>query len=282
MKPIIIFYHADCPDGFGAAWVAWKRFGEKAEYIPVRASQTPSQLGKTKIRGGDIYFLDVCASTDGLEELVKNNLSVTVIDHHGTNRGIVKSATQWYFDMNHSAAVLTWLYFFPKKLAPWLLRCIEDNDIWKFHLPHSIPISLWLGLFKADFKIWDKLVRDLEKVSLRKKYAKEGELLLKYEDKIIHGILKDAYEVKFKGHLARAVNTSVSHSQVGHLLLDRKHPVAIVWYENGKIRKYSLRSVGSTDVSKLARQFPGGGGHKHASGFMLPANKPFPWKIIKN
>ncbi|TSA46080.1 hypothetical protein D4R51_00715 [bacterium] len=281
MKPIIVFYHADCPDGFGAAWVVWKKFGDKANYIPIKASQVPNQLGNMKVEGKDVYFLDVCSPPEKLKELVRNNLSVTVIDHHGTNREMVRNASQWYFDMNHSASVLSWLYFFPKKPVPRLLRYIEDNDIWKFSLPHSVEISLWLGLFKLDFNVWDKLVRDVGKKSLFVKYAKEGELLLDYEDKIICGILKNAYEVKFKGYLARAVNTSVSHSQVGHLLLDKKHRVAIVWYENGKTRKYSLRSTGSTDVSKLAQQFPGGGGHKHASGFTLPATKPFPWKVVK-
>ncbi|MGC9603558.1 MAG: hypothetical protein ABSF47_03790 [Minisyncoccia bacterium] len=281
MKSIVIFYHTDCPDGFGAAWAAWKKFGKKADYISIGPGQTSKQLGKAKIKKKDIYFLDVCSSPEKLEQLVRDNLSVTVIDHHETNRGFVKNATQWYFDINHSAAVLTWLYFFPKNPVPWLLRCIEDNDIWKFSLPHSVPISLRLGLFKADFKIWDKLASDLERTPLRKKYVKEGELLLKYEDRIIHGLLKGAYEVKFKGHLARAVNTSVSHSQVGNLLIDEKHPIGIVWYENGKVRRYSLRSKGATDVSRLARQFSGGGGHKHAAGFTLPANKPFPWKVIK-
>ena len=28
-------YHKDCMDGFGAALVAWKKFGAQASYIPV-------------------------------------------------------------------------------------------------------------------------------------------------------------------------------------------------------------------------------------------------------
>jgi oligoribonuclease NrnB/cAMP/cGMP phosphodiesterase (DHH superfamily) len=282
MKPIIVFYHADCPDGFGAAWSAWKKFGNKAGYIAIKASQTPDQLGKAKTKGRDIYFLDVCASSANLRELAKNNCSVTIIDHHETNRETVRHASQWYFDMSHSASVLSWLYFFPEKPVPKLLRYVEDNDIWKFRLPHSVEISLWLGLFKFDFKIWDKLVRDLGNKSTFAKHAKEGRLLQDYEDGVIRGILKNAYEVKFRGYPARVANTSISHSIVGNLLIDKRHPIGIVWYESGNTRKYSLRSKGATDVSKLAKQFPGGGGHKHASGFTLPAGKPFPWKIVKS
>jgi hypothetical protein len=29
MKKTIILYHLDCPDGFGAAWAAWKKFSSK-------------------------------------------------------------------------------------------------------------------------------------------------------------------------------------------------------------------------------------------------------------
>src|SRR3989338_9515798 len=31
-----ILYHANCPDGFGGAYAAWKKFGDSAEYIPVK------------------------------------------------------------------------------------------------------------------------------------------------------------------------------------------------------------------------------------------------------
>ena len=38
--PNVVLYHADCMDGFGAAWALWKRF-PKAEYIPVKHGQPP-------------------------------------------------------------------------------------------------------------------------------------------------------------------------------------------------------------------------------------------------
>ena len=31
MKPLVI-YHANCADGFGAAFAAWLKFGDEAEY----------------------------------------------------------------------------------------------------------------------------------------------------------------------------------------------------------------------------------------------------------
>ncbi|MGC9611059.1 MAG: DHH family phosphoesterase [Minisyncoccia bacterium] len=282
MKKIVVFYHKDCPDGFGAAWAAWKKFGNKAEYIPIQASQTPDQLGNIKLRNQEIYFLDVCVSASKLQGLKKNNKSVVVIDHHATNNETIKNAGDWRFNIKHSGSVLSWTYFHFKKPVPWLLRYIEDADLWKYKLPNPDEISVRLFLLNFDFAVWNKLAKTFESKKFRNEYAKEGKLLLEYENAIIRDILKNTYEVKFEGRISRVVNTSVSHSTVGNMLIDKKHPIGITWYENRGTRRYSLRSKGETDVSKLAKQFPGGGGHKHAAGFTLPANKPFPWKIIKD
>ena len=282
MKSILVFYHADCPDGFGAAWATWKKFGARAEYVPIKASQTPGQLNGIVPRGRTVFFCDVCVAPATLRELVRMNKSVTVIDHHETNKNTVHHASGWVFDLKHSGSVLTWRYFHTGAAIPWLLRYIEDDDLWAHRLPHTDEITLWLGTTRFKFEAFSRLARDMEREAFRAKCAAGGRLLLDYENGIVNGVLANAYEVRFKGYRARVVNTSVSHSQVGHRLLDRRHPVSIVWYESGGNRKYSLRSEGSTDVSKLARQFPGGGGHKHASGFTLPASKPFPWTVVKS
>ena len=30
----VCFYHAGCPDGFGAAWAVWRAWGEQGRYLP--------------------------------------------------------------------------------------------------------------------------------------------------------------------------------------------------------------------------------------------------------
>ena len=37
----VVIYHADCTDGFGAAYSAWKQLGNRAEYYPCKHG-TPS------------------------------------------------------------------------------------------------------------------------------------------------------------------------------------------------------------------------------------------------
>ena len=33
LKKIVVIYHDQCRDGFGAAYAAWKKFGDDASYI---------------------------------------------------------------------------------------------------------------------------------------------------------------------------------------------------------------------------------------------------------
>src|SRR3989338_2382454 len=96
MKKILVVYHADCPDGFGAAWAAWKKFGNKAEYVAV----PPRVLPKVPLRGRSaIYILDTSCSRTILEKLVRENKWVVVIDHHKTSESDVKSTPEHVFDL---------------------------------------------------------------------------------------------------------------------------------------------------------------------------------------
>ena len=54
-KQIIVLYHGDCPDGFGAAFAAWKKFKDAAEYVALSRSDTPPlELVKNK----EVYLPD--------------------------------------------------------------------------------------------------------------------------------------------------------------------------------------------------------------------------------
>ena len=33
LKSIVVIYHAPCPDGFAAAYAAWRKFGDNASYL---------------------------------------------------------------------------------------------------------------------------------------------------------------------------------------------------------------------------------------------------------
>lgn len=276
MKPIVVLYHANCSDGFGAAWAAHKKFGNRADYIGIE----PRTLPEKALRNKEIYILDNCYPAKALIALGKRNKSVTVIDHHISNKNDVKHATHHVFDIKHSGAVLAWRYFHPRKTVPLILRYIEDFDLWNFRMPHSREISVVLLMIGFEFGFFDAFSRRLNDPKTKKDIIVQGRIIIDYEKRMIDRIIKNAEVVEFAGYRTLAVNSPVLESEIGNILCHKFPPIAIVWRaKNGKIT-VSLRSNGKVDVSKIAEKF-GGGGHKAASGFALKRDGKLPWKILK-
>ncbi len=48
-----VIFHADCTDGFGAAYSAWKQLGNRAEYFPCKHGVDPPD-----VRGKNVVILD--------------------------------------------------------------------------------------------------------------------------------------------------------------------------------------------------------------------------------
>jgi len=278
MKNIVVIYHGKCPDGFSAAWIAWKKFGDKAEYIPVRHGETPPE----DLAGKEIYFLDFVYPVDLMAKVVKESKRVIVIDHHKSAEESVKMAHEYIYEMNHSGSALAWRYFYPDLVLPWLVRYIEDMDIWKLELPDVFAVAMVVNSIEQDFDTWTKLARDFDNDSTRNKQIEQGKIMLKYENKLMDEMMDSNKEiVKFEGHETYAVNAPhVFASQMGNALCKEKPPIAIVWQRSGGKLEVSLRSDGSIDVSEIAKKY-GGGGHKAAAGFKVAAEQSFPWKIIK-
>ncbi|MAF79502.1 hypothetical protein CL629_00240 [bacterium] len=280
MKPKVILYHSNCEDGFSAAWAAWKKFKNKASYIPVDYQKPPPKGLKNK----DIFLLDFSYPEDIIKRLIKNNKSITILDHHITAQKGLSSLSKSNFDNfnaifknSHSGAVIAWNFFHAKKKAPKLLEYVEDIDLWKFKKKNSKEISAVLQLISYTFKEWSKFALKAEDAKTRKEIIKQGKTILSYQNKIIKRIARQAKTVTIKGKKALAVNCPVLASEIGNELSKGDIPIGIVWFEDKKKIKISLRSNGKVDISKIAEQF-GGGGHKAAASFRLPKNAKLPWK----
>ncbi|PJE64903.1 MAG: hypothetical protein COU90_00075 [Candidatus Ryanbacteria bacterium CG10_big_fil_rev_8_21_14_0_10_43_42] len=258
----VILYHADCPDGFAAAWAAWKKFKTRALYIPVPPSNRELPAAA---RGKAVYTVDCSFPKDVIKDIKKDVASLTVIDHHITNKEAAELADEYAYDVLHSGAVLSWKYFHPKEKVPKLLQYIEDSDLWKFKLPRTKKIMASLQLYDAQFAVWDKLVRDVE-AGEEKKYLDEGSILLRQMDRRIGRMAASAEDVNFEGYVCKMVNTNIYVSELGHTLVKHGSPVAIMWSRREHKIIVSLRSDGSVNVAELAERY-GGGGHKSAAGF---------------
>ena len=49
----VVIYHADCTDGFGAAYAAWKQLGNRAEYYACKHGTSPPE-----VKGKNVVILD--------------------------------------------------------------------------------------------------------------------------------------------------------------------------------------------------------------------------------
>ena len=275
-KDILVFYHANCADGFSAAWAAWKKFGHAADYIPLSHGSTMPDL-KEK----NIFFIDIVPPEAAIKKIIANNKEVIAIDHHTSNQELMPLFEKSVYDSSKSASVLAWEYFHPDESLPALLRYVQDMDLWQWRLLQSRDICTYINFVDMSFETWDRMAADLEYDAARDQIVDYGSHINRYKDKKIREIVeRNAQKVIFDGVKALAVNSSTLTSQIGDALLKRNVPLGIVWVEaNDKIH-VSMRSDGSVDVAELAKKY-GGGGHIQASGFRLPLGTALPWEVIE-
>lgn len=254
-EPSVVLYHADCTDGFGAAWALWKRFPD-AQYIPVKHGQSPP----VGLERAHIVMADFSYSREIIEELAKSAASLQILDHHITAQSALAGLPYAHFDMGKSGAVLAWEWAHSEP-TPWLLQYIQDKDLWEWRLANSREVNAALASYPFKFDVWDALEKEALIV--------EGRAILRYENSLIEKIIAEAALVIFEGETVPAVYSSVMTSQIGERLC-QGFPFCIIWHQQEGRRYFSLRSKsGTIDVSVLAARY-GGGGHVNAAGFSLP------------
>lgn len=274
-KSIIVFYHIKDNDGLGAAWSAWEKFKSQADYIGIDYHIDFS----TQCQHKTIYFLDIRPRDELVKQLRANDNYLILIDHHLSSIPKLPLFNEYKFSLDHSAAVLSWQYFFPKKKIPKMLRYIEDIDLWRLKMPFSRDINNALELYSDDFRKWGKIAKALEHYQTRKKYLQWGKIITQYQDRLIKKIIAKAKLVKFEGRKVFAVNSPILISEVGNALVKKRPPLSIIWTETNQKTWVSLRSNKSCDVSKIAEKY-GGGGQKGAAAFILNKKDPFPWEDV--
>ena len=252
--PDVVLYHAECMDGFGAAWALWKRFSQ-ARYVPVKHGFPPP----SGLANQHVVMVDFSYHRDTILELAEYAASLHILDHHVTAQAALADLPCAYFDMTRSGAVLAWEWAHTDPL-PWLLRYVQDKDLWQWKLDSSREISAALASYPFDFVVWDQLQFETLKV--------EGAAILRYENTVLDKIVKEAILVSFAGHRVPIVHSSILTSQIGERL-SGDHAFCVIWHQKDQRRYFSLRSKeGGVSVAKIAAQF-GGGGHTHAAGFSI-------------
>ena len=270
----ICFYHAGCPDGFGAAWSAWRAWKDEGRYIPRRHDHT---IDASDYAGAWVAYVDIAPKNDELLELATVAEQVTILDHHVSARdrylsdtGVVNQVEalghEVVFDLEHSGAVLAWNYFSEGAPPPDLLRYVEDQDLWNWQLPDSAEVNAAIAAYPRRFDVWDELSRRpvAELVS-------EGRSIVRADRMEVERVLHDAHPISVDDKRVEAVNATRSRSAVGHELAERA-AFGIAWgcvYRiSGDWVHATLYSIGDVDVASVAAVY-GGGGHRNAAGFTV-------------
>lgn len=259
----VVLYHANCRDGFAAAWVAHRRLGDTATYIPVQYGAPPPE----GLDGKHVYLLDFSYKRPTMEDILRRAAMMTVLDHHKTAeeelRGLeLMSRTDIVFDMNRSGAMIAFNYFFPMDAAPWPIAYVEDRDLWRFALPYSPEVNAYLGTIPFEFESWNQIANTPWETAIGL-----GEAIVSKVKQYVAEVRKNAIRTMFYGYNIPIVNAP--QCDISELLgaLCEGETFAMGWWQrsDGKFQ-YSLRSRGTFDVSALATRY-GGGGHKNAAGF---------------
>lgn len=253
--PTVILYHAECTDGFAAAWALWKRYPD-ARYFAVKHGDAPP----ANLAGQHIVIVDFSYTRPILETMAKNSGSLVVLDHHITAEKTLSDLPYAYFDQSKSGAVLGWEWAHDEPV-PWLLRYVQDKDLWTWALPNSREISAALASHPFDFQLWNRFEQQ--------ELEREGRAILRYENELVTKLAAHAVMMRFEGETIPVVQSAVLTSQIGERLSAR-YPFCLIWHDRNGRRYYSLRSrEEGTDVGSIAASF-GGGGHTHAAGFSVP------------
>jgi nanoRNase/pAp phosphatase (c-di-AMP/oligoRNAs hydrolase) len=262
-----VLYHAECMDGYGAAWSAWKTLGESARYKAVRHDEPLPKLPDSI----ELYIVDFCYPMDVLVSTAQRVKKIVVLDHHISaqkdyesyiSHSAIPSNLEVIFVQEHSGCMIAWDYFQGDVDPPKLLQHIEDHDLWRHELAKTEAIckALYLRL-PVNFAAFEKIkLPALER---------EGAILLKQQQLNIRRLVNTRHKVKLNGIEGLAVNApAMFSSDLGHALTKLSGTYGLTYSWHGKRQRYecSLRSIGEFDVSELAKVF-GGGGHQNASGF---------------
>jgi len=273
MKPLCI-YHANCQDGFTAAWVVWNAYKGEVELYPGIYQKEPPD-----VTDREVIMVDFSYKREVVEEMARKASSVLIIDHHKSaiaDLANIKGSDNLNiaFDMLRSGAGLAWDFYNPSMPRPPLIDIVEDRDLWKFEYDGTREITARLFAEEYDLETWTDFVRRSKDEVFLADWRNEGAAIMKKHDKDVRELVKVCKRFMTIGGIEVPVASLpyTMTSDAGHMMA-KDHPFAACYWDTPSGRVFSLRSrPDGEDVSVIAFRY-GGGGHKNAAGFEVPFNK---------
>ena len=270
----VCFYHAGCPDGFGAVWSVRKAWGEDARYY---ARSHDDLLPLDELEGALVVFVEIAVENRQLRELSRVAGHIILLDHHisaklryqsdlETVNEIEAAGHEIYFDLDHSGAMLAWNFFHPEDPAPPLLEYVEDQDLWNWKLVGSEEVNAAIASYPREFEAWDELAQRSPEDLMR-----DGEPIVRSNKMEVLRAIQNAHAISIGNDRVEAVNATVNRSAIGHELAKRMafgRAWGCVYRISGSRVHATLYSIADLDVSEIAGGL-GGGGHRNAAGFTV-------------
>ena len=273
-KPVIVFYHAFCWDGLGAAYIVKRSIGD-CTCIPINYGKHSitslrdlvGSVCKKALVDSDIIFVDFCLPYDLMVAL--NNLTsgrMFVLDHHLTQYPILKklseeTSVQVFYDSHESGTSLAAIVFNGGRMEP-LFKYIKDRDLWNFNYEETQSVNAFISEYsRKDVSVIDQLLNiPIEEM------VEKGNLLLKYKNSLVDELSSKAVKIKLLGiEILYVMCIAAIASDVGNAMAEvspSKTSVCVYNIKGGI--SLSFRSIG-VDCTPLAKHF-GGGGHAQACG----------------
>ena len=273
--PTWCLYHANCMDGFTAAWAIWKRW-PRTDFIPASYGSplpfTDTERKHLRFRPS-ILMVDFSFSAEAMREMA-TWADVTVLDHHKTAQADLQpllddGTVAGVFDMSKSGARLAWEYAHPGVDVPPLVQHVEDRDLWRFELEDTREIHAYLSSLKPSFPSWSTVDHMICSYDDAPRVVYAGEAITEKQERDLEAVLEAN-----QGRFARIGGVTVPIANCPYWLaselgnkLSIGHPFSATYQDSANGRGWSLRSqADGADVSAVAKLF-GGGGHARAAGF---------------
>lgn len=270
---IICIYHKDCIDGTTAAAVVLKKFPH-ARTFPLSHGCTSTDIQEIlDVTNHDTHIYIVDASI-GLEEIVSQGYTVTVIDHHISEHNRVTECASshpqvtYVFDNAKSGASLTWSYLFHDDTIPELIQLVEDSDLRTQKYGEATEfVSNYLSLERNDphsvLSLFDKNIEDIKN---------HGKLLAEYiRSEIDRLVLAEPLAFRIGNHEIPVYNITNHQSVCGNVLAGQKNSCVGMYTILGDEVRFSFRSQDHHEPSSLAlAETLGGGGHRNSAGARIP------------
>lgn len=237
-----------------------------------------SVLDLSKVEIGErVYIVDYSfteATMHQLLWLINYGCDVIWIDHHSSSLDLVDKYPELrdlrgIRSAEASGAALTFMWFMNCTFdnIPKYVQLVSDYDTWGHKMPDSDAFKLGIDRYKNDVfdNVWERL--DESSLISYKDIIIEGYTIKSYIDRDNESYLNSyGFESEIDGVTVYAVNKSSNSWIFGDLI--NSYPAVVVFVFNGSRWKYSIFSSDKgADCQKIAENH-GGGGHKHAAGFM--------------